>query len=255
MKAIAVYNHKGGIGKTVTTINFAYGLAERRKRILIIDMDPQGNASSFCKQYDLSKISVRELLSGMKMPSRCVRRTGLHWKDIDIIPSNIGLREMTKDMLIGGVETLRRAFWALEDKYDYCIVDCPPSVDFLIEVIMAAVDDVIIPMKPDRFSADGLGSVLDIIQDFGGGEVTAGCLFTQFYRHKDAIRSVESVIRTHDVKIYDSVIRRCSAVDHSILVRRPLASCASKSTATLDYEEFTDEYLEKEDKTWHRSRV
>jgi len=244
MKVIAVYNHKGGIGKTVTAVNFAYDLSVKGKRVLVVDLDPQGNASSFYQRYDLNKPSIKEVLTGEKAADRCIRRT--KYQAVDIIQGNLNLREVTAETLRGGKEALSDALRSVTVRYDYCIIDCPPSVDYLIEVIMAAADDVIIPLNPDRFSADGLGSVLDIIREFGGQRITSGCLFTKFYRNKDTLQAVREIIRTTEIGVYDNVIRRCSAVDHSTLVRKPLAKCASRSAAAQDYVDFTAEYLERE---------
>lgn len=241
MKVIIVYNHKGGCSKTVTAINFAYYLSEAGYQVLVADMDPQGNASSFFGRYDMNKSSVRELLTGEKAPGRCCYRT--RYLGIDILPANLRLREVAPGILSGGRNALKQGLAAMAEEYDYCIVDCPPSVDFLTEVILAAAEDIIVPLKPDRFSADGLGTVLDIIRDFCDDDVAVKGLFTQFYRHRDSLSAIHDMMATSCVSVYDSVIRRCSAVDHSILVRRPLAKCASKSTAAQDYRDFAMEYL------------
>lgn len=182
------------------------------------------------------------MLTGEALPGRCCYRTG--YKGLDIIQANLRLREVIPDSLVCGQEALKRGLTVMDGKYDYCIVDCPPSVDFLTEVIMAAAEDVLVPLKPDRFSADGLGTVLDVIQDFGPEDVTVKGLFTQFYHHRDALSVVHEMLATSGVPVYDSVIRRCAAVDHSVLVRRPLAKCASKSAAAQDYKDFTVEFLE-----------
>ena len=248
MKVIAIYNNKGGCAKTVTAVNFAYNLSSLGYRVLVIDMDAQGNASSFFRRYDLNKPSVRDFLTGRKQLSRCIKRT--IYDKLDILPSNILLREVKAEELIKGVHTLGAIRERTEQKlsgYDYCIIDCPPSADFLIEVVMDAVDNVVIPIKPERFSADGLATVQEVIRDFGHGQVKAGCLFTQFYRNKDILKVVRRVLDTENVMAYENVIRRCSAVDHSVLVRRPLLKCASRSSAALDYIDFTREYLKKEE--------
>lgn len=252
MKTIAVYNNKGGIGKTVTSVNLAYELTVRGYRVLLIDTDPQGNASSFYRRYDLTKASVTELLMGAR-PTRCKWRT--RFKNLDIVPANSNLRTVDPGKLVAGVGTLRLALWVYENDYDYCIIDCPPGVGFLIEVVMDAVEDVIIPLNPDVFSTDGLGTTLDVIREFGDPRVHAGCLFTAFYKNRETVALVQSVMSTMDVMVYNNLIRRCGAVSHSLKVRKPLAKCASRSTAAEDYRDFTDEYLEREDKTWHCSRV
>lgn len=252
MKTIAVYNNKGGIGKTVTSVNLAYELTVRGYRVLLIDTDPQGNASSFYRRYDLTKASVTELLVGAR-PTRCKWRT--RFKNLDIVPANSNLRTVDPGKLVAGVGTLRLALWVYENDYDYCIIDCPPGVGFLIEVVMDAVEDVIIPLNPDVFSTDGLGTTLDVIREFGDPRVHAGCLFTAFYKNRETVALVQNVMSTMDVMVYNNLIRRCGAVSHSLKVRKPLAKCASKSTAAEDYRDFTDDYLEREDKTWHCSRV
>lgn len=243
MRIIILHNHKGGCSKTVTAVNLAYNLSELEYRVLVVDMDPQGNASSFFRRYNINKASVRDMLVGDKSPLRCCFRT--NYKGIDILPANFRLREVTPKGLSAGRETLKMGLWAISDRYDYCIVDCPPSIDFLTEVVMAAAEDIIIPLKPDRFSSDGLGLVIDLIHDFCSEDVVAKGLFTQFYRNKDTLASINSMMETSGMPMYDNVIRRCSAVDHSVLVRRPLARCASKSTAAQDYQDFTEEYLGK----------
>lgn len=241
MRTIILYNHKGGCSKTVTAVNFACNLSESGHRVLVVDMDPQGNASSFFRRYDINRSSVRDLLIG-KEARKCRYRT--NYKGVDVIPANIRLREVMPEDLNGGREALKQGLHSLGAQYDYCMIDCPPSVDFLTEVIMAAAEDIVIPLKPDRFSADGLGTVMDVIRDFGSEHVKARGLFTQFYRHRDTLDSVRSMIETSGISVYDNVIRRCSAVDHSIQVRRPLIRCASRSTAAQDYWDFTEEYLE-----------
>ena len=240
MKTIAVYNNKGGIGKTVTSVNLAYELTVRGYKVLLIDTDSQGNASSFYRRYDLTKASVTELLLGAR-PTRCKWRT--RYPKLD--PSK----------LVGGTETLRRALWVYEKDYDYCIIDCAPGIGFLIEVVMDAVEDVIIPLNPDVFSMDGLGTTMDVIREFCDKRVHAGCLFTAFYKNRETVELVQNVMNTMDVMVYGNLIRRCGAVSHSLKVRKPLAKCASKSTAAMDYRDFTDEYLEREDKSWRCSRT
>lgn len=182
MKTIAVYNNKGGIGKTVTSVNLAYELTARGHKVLLIDTDPQGNASSFYRRYDLTKASVTELLLGAR-PTRCKWRT--RYPKLDIVPANSNLRTVDPGKLVGGTETLRRALRVYEKDYDYCVIDCAPGIGFLIEVVMDAVEDVIIPLNPDVFSTDGLGTTLDVIHEFCDKQVRAGCLFTAFYKNRE----------------------------------------------------------------------
>ena len=146
--------------------------------MLLIDTDPQGNASSFYRRYDLTKASRDGVACGCR-PTRCKWRT--RFKNLDIVPANSNLRTVDPGKLVAGVGTLRLALWVYENDYDYCIIDCPPGL-VLIEVVMDAVEDVIIPLNPDVFSTDGLGTTLDVIREFGDPQVHAGCLFTAFYK-------------------------------------------------------------------------
>ena len=246
MKTLAIYNNKGGIGKTTTAVNLAYELSIRGFRVLLADMDPQGNASSFYRRYDLTKASISDLLRGTQSPCRCRKRT--QYKNLDIVPANSGLRYVSPENLLHGVSTLKEQLAIYAAEYDYCIIDCPPGVGILAEVIMEAAEDVIIPLNPDVFSVDGLGTTLDIIEEFGGDKIRSGCLFTAFYKNRETVGLVLDVIKKSDVPVYENLIRRCGAVGHSLKVRKPLARCASKSTAAVDYSDFTDEYLRKEDK-------
>lgn len=246
MKTIAIYNNKGGIGKTTTAVNLAYELSLRGFRVLLVDMDPQGNASSFYRKYDLTKASISDLLQGTQSPCRCRKRT--QYKNLDIVPANSGLRYVSPENLFYGVRTLKQQLTFYGCEYDYCVIDCPPGTGILAEVIMEAAEDVIIPLNPDVFSVDGLGTTLDIIQEFGGDKSRPGCLFTAFYKNRETVGLVMDVIKKSDVPVYENLIRRCGAVGHSLKVRKPLSRCASKSTAAIDYSDFTDEYLLKEEK-------
>lgn len=245
MKTIAVYNNKGGCAKTVTTVNVAYCLAAGHK-VLVVDMDPQGNASAFFKAYDLNKRSITDVLTSAVKPIAGIRRT--KFRGLDIVPANYRMRELTPSALAAGRETLKLAVWVYSQKYDYCIIDCAPGVDSLIETIMDAVDEVMIPIKPDRFSADGLETVKEIVREFAHEDTAMTGLFTQFYKTKDSLNMVHEIMASNaDMEFFQNVIRRCSAVDHSLAVKKPLARCASKSPAAQDYTDLVTEYLEREE--------
>lgn len=246
MRIIAVYNHKGGTGKTVTSVNFAYNLSAIGKKVLLIDMDPQGNSSAFYGRHNFFKPSIADVLTGRKKISRCIYRT--RYKNLDIIQANMTLCDLTKEQLGPSEEfKLAESLSEIENRYDFCIIDCPPSAGILIKIVMAAAMEVIVPLKPDRFSVDGLDSVIDIVNEYGTNGMEISCLFTQDYRSRDAKRAIEHVIETTNIAIYSRTISRSCAVDHSVYVHRPLAKCASRSTSEEDYLEFTKEYLEKEE--------
>ena len=247
-KTISIFNQKGGVGKTTTCVNLAAALGDKGKKTLLVDIDPQGNSTSGVG-IDKAVIanSTYDILIN-KVPAGDIV-TATEFKNLYLLPATMNLAgaELELAEMEDRYTSLKKALAPIVADFDYIIIDCPPSADFLIEVVMDAVDNVVIPIKPERFSADGLATVQEVIRDFGHGQVKAGCLFTQFYRNKDILKVVRRVLDTENVMAYENVIRRCAAVDHSVLVRRPLLKCASRSSAALDYIDFTREYLKKEE--------
>lgn len=244
MKTVAIYSHKGGVGKTMTAVNLSYNLTVYNKRVLLVDMDQQGNASSLYRCYDLSKKSVYDILTGKCIPSATKRRT--RYKNLDIIPANIELGELRYGELPKGCRTLAEALFALAGRYDYCIIDCPPSAGMCVKMALMAADEVIIPIKASMFAKEGLSTVLDTIADAGEINV-AGCLFTMFSRNATTLNIISDVINTYDCPAFENVIRRSSSVEYSEFRKKPLLKCASRSTAALDYMDFTEEFLKKGD--------
>jgi chromosome partitioning protein len=246
MKVVAVYNNKGGVAKTVTTANLAYNLSAIGRRVLMVDMDPQGNLSAYYDRYNLNKNSVYDLLTGDKTSKRCRYRT--KYDCLDIIPAHIRLANIESwkydnqrfDLVIGLANFIT--------EYDYVIIDCPPSVGWLMEQALGAANDVIIPVNPDRFSSDGLWTTLDIVDDATNGDLSdhIGVLFTRYRRNADTKDIVAKLVDMCGTEyFYENVIRDSSAVGHGIKVHKPLLKCSKRSTATQDYLDFTEEFLKR----------
>lgn len=243
MKTVAIYSHKGGAGKTMTAVNLSYNLTQHGKRVLLVDMDQQGNASSLYRCYDLSKKSVYDMLSGKCSPQGAKRRT--RYPGLDIIPANIELKELHYGDMKQGYETLKAALETMEGNYDYCIIDCPPSAGLCVRLALKAADEVIIPLKASTFAKEGLSTVLDTIADAGDIKI-AGCLFTMFSKNATALNVINDIIHTYDCTVFENVIRRSSSVEYSEFRKKPLLKCASRSAAALDYMDFTEEFLKTE---------
>lgn len=240
MKTVAILNNKGGVGKTATAVNLAYNLAELGKRVLLVDMDPQGNASEFYKRYDFTKKSVKEVLEGKTRLKTAIRRT--RYMDLDILPANMTLQMLREEKLQQGERTLFNKLWNVKDQYAYCIIDCPPAISVLTNVALIAADRVIIPVKATEYAKNGLSTVMDYAYDY---EVEASCLWTMYARGKMEREVMREIMAEYDCRVYESVIRRSSAVEKSERRHRPLLKCASKAPATLDYMEFAKEFLEE----------
>lgn len=162
-KIIAILNQKGGVGKTTSSINIAAYLAKRGRKVLIVDLDPQGNASSglgIDKQHLDS--TVYDVLFGTVTPDRVIQETGI--PGLHVFPANAQLAAAEVD-LAGELQReykLKNALMHLE--YDFILIDCPPSLGLLSINALSAAHSVLIPVQAEYYALEGLGQLLDIIQ-------------------------------------------------------------------------------------------
>ena len=164
-KVVAVANQKGGVGKTTTSINLAVSLAAARRRVLLIDLDPQGNAtmgsgvdktSLAASNYDV--LMEEATLEGISIPvehSRYVLAPG----NADLTGAEVGLLDQ-----IGRELRLRHALEPVRDRHDYIIIDCPPALNMLTVNALAAADSVMIPVQCEYYALEGLSALLDTIE-------------------------------------------------------------------------------------------
>ena len=211
-KIIAVLNQKGGVGKTTTTINMAAYLAKRNHTVLIVDLDPQGNATSGIgvDKQNLDT-TMYDVLFGVVDTSSSIKETsvaGLH-----ILPSNAQLAAAEVDLAseAGREYKLKNALSGLE--YDFVLIDCPPSLGLLSINALAAAESVLIPVQAEYYALEGLGQLLDIVQRVRQGIIPSlellGVVVTMFDGRTSLSEQVLQELKKHfGAKLLETIIPR-----------------------------------------------
>jgi len=260
MQIISIINQKGGVGKTTTVINLAAGLAEQEKKVLVIDLDPQGNATTGLglSNSENSSNTIYGVLNGTKLISEVTKKT--QFKNLDIITSNVDLSGLE-------VETAndsKRAF-ILKDEltsylndsrtsYDYILIDCPPSLSLLTVMALVASDSLLVPLQTEFFALEGLTQLMKTIErvkvSLNPELNIRGILLTMYDKRNKLSSQVEKEARDHfKEKVYLTIIPRnvrlSEAPSHGVPVLFYDKSCPGSKS----YFSFTDEFINQEQST------
>lgn len=254
MKTIVFLNIKGGVGKTVSSINFAYILAnDYNKKVLLVDLDKQANASKSMNCYDNAEYSVADLLVNKNLD---VNATIIPSKypNIDVIPASMELFKANQTVLLDVTTPqqtrLKKHFSHITKEYDYCIFDCPTDINIGTLNALVITDDVLIPVKFDAYSLEGIEYVLDAIenmQDFNPSLSLSGCFVTMFQNNTINKQGMEYLHSLPQLNAYNSYIRHTVKVLESTF-DAPVAKYSENSTAAKDYRALVAEYLERSGK-------
>ena len=253
-KAIAIFNQKGGVGKTTTNINLAACLAIKGKKILIIDIDPQGNTTSGVgiSKRDLDVTTHEILVEDDQHPEDAVIATGI--KNLDIMPASVQLAgaEVELIQLTGRDKRLKKAIDHLKPQYDYIFVDCPPSLGLLTINSLTAVDSVLIPIQCEFYALEGVSqlmSTIDIVKKNTNPDLEIqGVILSMFDgRTNLSIQVVEEVKKYFREKVYTTVIPRNVRLAEAPSHGMPVIQYAPKSAGAIAYMEFADEFLANEE--------
>jgi len=213
-RIVAVANQKGGVGKTTTALNLAAGLAELTKRVLLVDMDPQGNASTgLGLELDEDQATVCEVLLGdADAQATIVRSDGMQ---LDILPANGDLTaaEVALMDLEDRASVLKTALEPLKGHYHYIIIDCPPALNVLTLNALTAADSVLIPMQCEYYALEGLTALLNTIEQIQSSVNPAleieGLVRTMFDIRNNLSGAVSKQLQEHfGDKVYGTVVPR-----------------------------------------------
>ncbi len=257
MKTISIINQKGGVGKTTTVINLASALSQMGKKILVIDLDPQGNATTGLglSNSSQSEETIYGILNGSKSISEVIKKT--NFENLDLITSNVDLsglevetagdndRAFILKAKIGSYLNDSRAY------YDYILIDCPPSLSLLTVMALVSSNSVLVPLQTEFFALEGLTQLMKTIDrvkiNLNPELEIQGILLTMYDRRNKLSTEVENEARNYfKEKVYQTVIPRnvrlSEAPSHGI----PVLIYDKNCPGSKSYYSFTDEFMSQE---------
>ncbi len=252
-KAIAIFNQKGGVGKTTTNINLAACLAIKGKKVLILDIDPQGNTTSGMgiSKKGLVKTSYEILVNERMDPREAILPTGV--ENLYIIPASVQLAgaEVELVQLESREKRLKKAIDKIKRGYDYIFIDCPPSLGLLTINSLTAVDSVLIPIQCEFYALEGVSqlmSTIEIVRKTLNPKLQIqGVILSMFDgRTNLSVQVVQEVKKYFREKVYKTIIPRNIRLAEAPGFGLPIIQYDPRSQGAQSYMEFAEEFLEWE---------
>lgn len=247
-KVVSVANQKGGVGKTTTAVNLSTILAKKGKKVLLIDADPQGNATSglgIDKDVNFSIYDV--LVNDVEIENTLIQS---NVKNLDMCPSNINLAgaEVELVSMMSREHRLKEKIDNQKDKYDYIIIDCPPSLGLITLNAFTASDSVLIPVQCEYYALEGLGQLINTInlvkKHLNKDLIIEGALLTMFdIRTNLSNQVVKEVNKYFENKVYKTVIPRNVKLSEAPSYGMPISVYDPKSKGAKSYDKFVKEFI------------
>lgn len=252
-RVIAVANQKGGVGKTTTAINLSAALAEKGKKVLLIDIDPQGNATSGVGvEKNEVENTIYDLILGETTIQSCIEYT--EFENLHLIPSNVDLAAAEIE-LIGIPDKefiIRKEVEKIKNVYDFILIDCPPSLNLLTINAMTTADTVLVPIQCEYYALEGLSQLIHTInlvkERLNPYLDIEGIVFTMFdARTNLSLQVVENVRVNVKQKVYSTIIPRNVRLAEAPSHGYPITIYDPKSAGAESYRALAEEVISRED--------
>lgn len=250
-RIIAVANQKGGVGKTTTVVNLAASMAVQKKKILVVDMDPQGNASSGLGLGRGQALTIYQALCAMAPAKDCVTKSGID--NLDMMPATTDLSGAEVELIDAEARErrLKSVLGLLAPQYDYVLIDCPPSLGLLTINSLTAADSVLVPLQCEYYAMEGLGHLMATIDRVRRGLNTElrleGILLTMFdARNRLSHQVSEEVKRFFSDRVFKTVIPRNVRLSESPSFGKPALLYDKSSSGSVAYLDLAKEMIKRD---------